>query len=152
MNCIEGMCLDRNERRIKMNHMDEVAKILCVELGEEFEIENTVKNPYKLTENGLYDCCDCNRPDMLHNIITGNYEIVKKPWVPEHGGMVWIADNDGEASLFTFESDFAPDVAAFALGWYCLTEEEAEAHAPEIREQMRRILAGELRAELVGVE
>lgn len=135
-----------------MNHMKEVAKMFGVELGEEFEIEGMYENPFHLTGRGLYDCYGHMMPLVLHNLITGNYEIVKKPWVPEHGGMVWIADNDGEASLFTFESDFAPDVAAFALGWYRLTEEEAEAHAPEIREQMRRILAGELRAELVEVE
>ena len=131
--------------------MKEVAQMLGVELGEEFEIEGMYENPFHLTGRGLYDCYGHMMSLVLHNLITGNYEVVKKPWVPKAGEMVWIADNDGEASLFTFDSDFAPDVAALALGWYCLTEEEAEAHAPEIQEQMRRILAGELRAELVEV-
>ena len=138
-----------------MNHMKEAAKMLGVELGEEFEIEGVYGNPFRLTECGMYDCCDRVMSLVLHNLITGNYEVVKKPRIPKNRELLWTLDGKGdnrELVTDTFYIDYAPDIAALALGWYFRTREEAEAHADEIQEQMRRILAGELRAELVEVE
>ena len=132
-----------------MNHMKEVAKMLGVEMGEEFEIEGMYENPFRLTERGLYDCYGHMMPLVLHNLITGNYEIVEKPWVPKDGEMAWITGFGDNAMRTVFRNDYTSDVAMLALGWYFYTREDAEAHAPEIQEQMRRILAGELRAELV---
>ena len=138
-----------------MNHMNEVAQMLGVELGEEFEIGGEYVTPFHLTERGLCNCCDRLVPFVLHNLITGNYEIVKKPWIPKDRELLWTLDGKGdnrELVTDTFYIDFAPDIAALALGWYFRDHEEAEAHADEIQEQMRRILAGELRAELVEAQ
>lgn len=137
-----------------MNHMKEAAQMLGVELGEEFEIEGVYGNPFRLTEHGLYDCCDRVASFVLQNLIVGNCVIVKKPWIPKNRELLWTLDGKGdnrELVTDTFYIDYAPDIAALALGWYFRTREEAEAHADEIQEQMRRILVGELRAELVEV-
>ena len=136
-----------------MNHMKEAAKMLGVELGEEFEIEGVYGNPFRLTECGMYDCCDRVMSLVLHNLITGNYEVVKKPWIPKDGEKVWAIYSDPEPIIGEthFVSQSYNDLSRFALGCLCRTREEAEAHADEIQEQMRRILVGELRAELVEV-
>ena len=36
-----------------MNYMSEVAKMLCVEIGEEFKINDDSTNKFKLTNSGL---------------------------------------------------------------------------------------------------
>lgn len=54
--------------------MKQVAKILGVELGEEFKIKG-FNGIFKLTNNGLYDCYSNDRERMLYNLLTGEYEI-----------------------------------------------------------------------------
>lgn len=56
--------------------MKEVAKLLGVELGEEFKIKD-IYNTYKFTNDGLYDCYSNDRERMLYNLLTGKYEIEK---------------------------------------------------------------------------
>ena len=145
-----------------MNHMDEVAQMLGVELGEEFEIEGR-DGSFMVSENGIqvheevcvgeYGWCAVSG-NVYFDLLARSAKIVKKPWIPKDRELLWTLDGKGdnrELVTDTFYIDFAPDIAALALGWYFRTREEAEAHADEIQEQMRRILAGELRAELVEV-
>ena len=135
-----------------MNHKKEVAKMLGVELGEEFEIKGAESdNPFKLCNTGLFNREEFRSPGMLNELLNGNYEIVKKPWVPKDGENVWAVHADGSVGDTCFMSCCYGDLSRFALGCLCRTREEAEAHADEIQEQMRRILVGELRAELVEV-
>lgn len=135
-----------------MNHMKEVAKMLGVEMGEEFEIEGMYENPFHLTGRGLYDCYGHMMSLVLQNLIVGSYKVVKKPWIPKDGENVWAVYPDGSVGETYFEVRSYGDLSRFALGCLYRTREEAEAHAPEIQEQMRRILAGELRAELVEAQ
>ena len=134
-----------------MNHMEEVAKMLGVELGEKFEIEGCVCNPHKLTRDGLFDYATMMCPRELTDLLANKARIIKKPWVPKDGDVVWIVSIDNGEYPRVFHTSYRSNIAMFALGWYFRTREEAEAHAPEIKEQMRRILVGELRAELVEV-
>lgn len=61
-----------------INHMEEVAKMLGVELGEEFEV-GLCRVRYVLTEEGLF-CASSKREanNMLKYILTGEVEV--KPW------------------------------------------------------------------------
>lgn len=141
-----------------MNHMKEVAQMLGVEFGEEFEIEGREGN-FRISNDGIevfdeinvdkYGWCTVSGNVYVDLLVRG-FGIIKKPWIPKYGEMVWTLD--GKLVTETSVSGFAPDVAALALGWHFHTREDAEAHAPEIQEQMRRILAGELRAELVEAQ
>lgn len=68
------------------NYMQDVARMLGVELEEEFKLNNG-ETKYKFTENGLYFLA----PDgwwqwsnvMLPRILRGNVKIVKLPWQPK---------------------------------------------------------------------
>lgn len=136
-----------------MNHMKEVAQMLGVELGEEFEIKGAESdNPFKLCNTGLFNREEFRSPGMLNELLNGNYEIVKKPWIPKGMEIVWCVNCEGEAFHAFFRNESPSDLATLSLGWLFATEEEAEAHADEIQEQMRRILAGELQAELVEAQ
>lgn len=64
-----------------MNYIPEVAKMLGVEIGEEFRIENG--NCYKFTEEGLmrlYQDSGWYRAEKsLYDILNGTYKLVKLP-------------------------------------------------------------------------
>lgn len=69
-----------------MNYMENVAKMLGVELEEEFKLGSS-EVKYKFTENGLYFCApdgwwQCSNV-MLPRILRGNVEVVKLPWQPK---------------------------------------------------------------------
>lgn len=143
-----------------MNHMKEVAQMLGVEFGEEFEIEGREGN-FRISNDGIevfdeinvdkYGWCTVSGNVYVDLLVRG-FGIIKKPWIPKDGENVWAVYPDGSVGETYFEVRFYGDLSRFALGCLYRTREEAEAHAPEIQEQMRRILAGELRAELVEAQ
>lgn len=66
--------------------MTEVAKILGVEIGEEFDIlinetEMLVHGPYKFTDNALVDYVGCKTKDLLYGLLTGEYTLQKRPCI-----------------------------------------------------------------------
>lgn len=117
-----------------MNKMKEVAKLLGVELGEEFIIEGCCNNPYKFEVNGLFDCSSIGCPIHLLCLLQGDYEIVKIPFKPKKGDVYWIystllkrVDNylwDGASS----------DYAYYKIGNCFRTKEEAETKGKELME------------------
>ena len=138
------------------NYMEEVARMLGVELGEEFDLEGHMWNPYKITETGLIDRFGGNEPDILLYLLSGIEEITKKekPWMPKDGENVFYVNINDNGAIWkdVFTADDLYCVVDLALGWVFKTKEEAEAHKEEIMQQKERILKGELRAELVEVQ
>jgi len=65
--------------------MAQVARILGEELGKEFYIVGGRCNPYKLTENGLFDSYDQLATVVLSELLIGKLEI-KKPTCAHCGG------------------------------------------------------------------
>ena len=71
------------------NFMHEIAKMLGVEIGEEFTIENADrKETVVLAMDGLHVIQPNNvlGPDhgkLLSNVLQGFYEVKKKPWEPK---------------------------------------------------------------------
>lgn len=73
-----------------MNLIPEIAKMLGVEVGEEFKVENDVCL-HRFTENGLeYNVCGvwsaCAR---LNRILNGTDKIIKLPFEPKYGEKYW---------------------------------------------------------------
>lgn len=138
------------------NYMEEVARMLGVELGEEFDLEGHMWNPYKITETGLIDCSGSNEWEFFSYLLSGWEEIIKKekPWMPKDGENVFYVNINDNGAVWedTFTADDLYSVVDLALGWVFKTREEAEAHKEEIMRQKERILKGELRAELVEVQ
>lgn len=112
-----------------MNYMSEVAKMLGVELGEEFEV-GTIGVNYVLTNDGLFYSVDGSRCDhILNNILTDRTSIKRKPWKPQVDDYFWYIDANG-----TYVNEiWDKDRNAYCLNLYKLgncyrTEQEAEAN------------------------
>ena len=71
--------------------MPEVAKLLGVEIGEEFIIENADrKETVVLAMDGFHviqpnDVLGPDHGKLLSKVLQGLYEVKKIPWEPKHG-------------------------------------------------------------------
>lgn len=117
------------------NYMAEVAKMLGVELGEEFEISSNGKVVVKLTENGLKivtilgKLIDNAEHVCLTRLLTGSYEIKRKPWKPKSGDTYYLVLHDGVVDIATCDEDsMAFTLAVYKLGNCYRTPEEAIAN------------------------
>ena len=123
------------------NYMQDVAKLLGIELEEEFMVTED-DSIYKLTKDGLeYKSDDGNwyyANDVFLNLLDGTIEIVKMPWQPKVGDM-YYRPRDYHTAFSEAVTDFWRDtVNDFALkeaGMIFRTEEECEAALPELRKK-----------------
>lgn len=113
------------------NYMADVAQLLGVELGEEFEIKGFSENPYCMRNDGLKDKNNQCRPSVLFSLLRGEYAIVKLPWKPKKGKAYWTYDDDWfEPELWTWYADTS-DYMRLKCGCVFRTEEEALAARPQ---------------------
>lgn len=118
------------------NHMAEVAKMLGVELGEEFEIKEYGLCQFRFKEtcfqyfNGKMWVSDLNTQSDLYELLTGQLMIKRKPWKPEYGETYWYVEKDGDI----WEREWHPcrhmsdHMNRYKLGNCYRTREEAEAN------------------------
>lgn len=131
-----------------MNYMKDIAKLLGVELGEEFYLEDitdgcyltdgNAKLVFKLSDTGLL------RKDKhivsgwidstcyLKGVFTGRYTIVKKPWKPKKNEEYYCVNADKSIDTFHFDISSAWDLISYSLGNCFKTEEEI---TPQILEE-----------------
>ena len=122
----------------------DIAKLLGVELNEEFQIRSSGckkcepgiykfdlgEGLVKKDENGVFNS---NSSVEFEDLCLGNYEVVKLPWEPKKGEGYYFprvdADLEGEMVVGDYNWDFETfDLAMKALGMVYRTKEEAEAH------------------------
>lgn len=126
-----------------MNYIPEVAKILGVKVGEEFDIlvnetEMLVHGPYKFTDNALVDYVGCKTKDLLYRLLTGEYTLQKCSWKPKQGNLCWFIKTDGTVCLDRFRVD-SQHLSMLSMG-NCFGEaSEAEAHIEEMVEKYKKI-------------
>lgn len=110
------------------NYMAEVAKMLGVEFGEEFEV-GSARCTYFLTDDGLFYKADYKRCDhVLMNILQGKTEIYKRPWKPQEHDFYYFINKYG---IVTRSCRGACETLAptlYKLGNCYKTKEEAEAN------------------------
>lgn len=118
------------------NHMKEVAAMLGVELGEEFEVEGIkyVFNEYGLNYASIVKPYPL--PYVLQDLIAGDKEIVRRPWRPKIGQPYWTVtvSRDGikdVAPVSQYDGDEF-DFNNILMGNCFPTHEAAEAAAPKI--------------------
>lgn len=110
------------------NYMEQVAKILGVELNEKFDIEGCSCNPCRLTEYGLLDYLDNSTSAVLEMLLTGRAKLIKKPWIPTVGELFCYIHTDSQGDYFIAHSYWRNDTqdkGLYALGNFFKTEEEA---------------------------
>lgn len=110
-----------------MNHMAEVAKLLGVELGEEFKIKGCSKT-YILDEDGLFDQQEgMNNFMHLTCLLTGEFEIMHKPWKPKDNDHYYRINECGNVECDEW-LNFGEDIVWYKLGNCYRTKEEAKAN------------------------
>ena len=119
-----------------MNKMNEVAKMLGVELEEKFNIEGYAFNPCKIIETNLIDADGSIRDDMLVKLIAGFNTIKKLPFKPEFGETYWVCEVDGVADSYCWEGDFI-DLRNYRMGNVYKTKETAEANMCKLTQELK---------------
>lgn len=121
------------------NKMAELSKkIFGVELHEKFKLKydngKISDYEYHFAESGLYyDNHLFN--DILSDILTGKYQIVKLPYKPAVGDYYWTyaKNSDNNRTLYAIEHIWSNDVVDrlfYRHGLCYKTKEEADEHLP----------------------
>lgn len=119
------------------NYMADVARMLGVELGEEFKIDGS-NLIYKFFENELCFQCDgawLRADNILIDLIKGDSKIVKLPWQPKKGDEYYYP---GEGFNNICRALWGNTVFGFAYkeaGLIFKTYEECEAALPALRKK-----------------
>ena len=124
------------------NYMADVARMLGVELGEEFKIDGS-NLIYKFLENGLYfRCIEGWLPAIYQflDLIKGELEIVKLPWQPKDGEYYYFPAVDFQYSCPAAWHNCPIDFALKEAGMVFKTKAECEAALPALR---KKYLGGE---------
>lgn len=124
------------------NLMPEVAKMLGVELGEEFIIENEyLKETVVLNMDGLTiirpnDEEWGNSSNLLAKVLQGLYKVEKLPWEPKHHESYYRPNIISKAVANELWNGATLSYALKALGMIYRTKAEAEAHLAEDYEKL----------------
>ena len=115
------------------NYMAEVAKLLGVELGEEFQIYGNGEATVKLTKDGLEIVTILGKlkeyaTEMcLARILAGKYIIKRKPWKPKLDEWFWCVQPNGEYALVKWLNEHT-DLTLYKIGNCYKAKEEAIAN------------------------
>ncbi|RHO59313.1 hypothetical protein DW091_06105 [Eubacterium sp. AM05-23] len=134
------------------NYMPEVAQMLGVEIGEEFDIlfengEVGSFGPYKFTDKSIVDSyiVDSYNDEIdsfvLSELLKGEYTLQKRPWGPKVGELFWTINGKGDAEQYHFTNDVR-DLAMLNMGNCFPSKEAAKAAVPEMLAKFEEIKKG----------
>lgn len=122
------------------NLIPEIARMLGVELGEEFKIKGYDGLIYKLTDAGLeLTTVDGQKTKWfdhgaLNSLLKGKMEIIKLHYSPDYRQMYWTFGlKDGIWVVVPREwEDYPAEILLADKGWTYRTRAEAEAALPAV--------------------
>ena len=129
------------------NLIPEIAKMLGVEMGEEFKIEGYKGLIYQFTDDELIarsenetEAAYTTANMTLVSLLRGTAKIVKMPWKPKREGTFWTfcINNDDdllEVDWYVWHED-VDDLARLKAGWVYRTKEEAYAALPAVAKEV----------------
>lgn len=125
------------------NLIPEIAKMLGVEIGEEFKVKGDDETTYIFTDDGLkltYDggigIVEISSDAAFAALVNGKDEIVELPWKPKEGEKYWsFLPGAWMVTWYTWD-DSPIDFAFYKVGWVFRTKEEAEAALPAVAAEM----------------
>lgn len=124
------------------NLIPEIAKLLGVELGEEFKVEGDNRT-YWFDLDGLHSgeyVAEDEDDAMLHDLLCGEVEIIKIPWKPKLDERYWTLMSSlegGKLYVLNYMWDNSViDVALHKVGWVYRTKEEAQAALPKVAAEL----------------
>lgn len=122
------------------NLIPQIAKMLGVEIGEEFKVEGDTRT-YWFDLDGLRSgkyVTDYEDDAMLHDLLCGKVEIVKLPWKPKKGDAYFSFEIfSGKWVVRSLWWTEAPrNYALLDKGWVFRTKEEAEDALTKVAKEM----------------
>jgi hypothetical protein len=110
------------------NHMQDVAKMLGVELNEKFKINNGEDYIYYFDKFGLH-CSECfvDCKHTLLQLLNGVHSIKHAPYKPKTEDIYYFLDQNGDADSSYWNDNFV-DICLYKLGNCYRTAQEAEAN------------------------
>ena len=126
------------------NLIPEIAKMLGVELNEEFKIKGREGAIYKFIVDGLLVSDDdaekvyVTTHMPLVGLVRGDIEIVKLPWKPKKGEVCFSFELLGDKWVVRslYWGSFPSAYALFEKGWVYRTRAEAEAALPAVAKEI----------------
>lgn len=122
------------------NLIPEIAKMLGVELGEEFKIKGYDPTCWFDLDGLHFDgwVAEDEEDAMLHNLLCGEAEIIKLPWKPKKGDVYFtfglLGDKWVVRSLWW--GGFPEEYALLSKGWMYRTEKEVQAALPAVAKEL----------------
>ena len=124
------------------NFMPEIAKMLGVEVGEEFIIANADrKETVVIAMDGFHviqpnDILGPDHGKLLSKVLQGFYEVKKKPWEPKEDELFYRPNIICKAVSNAKWCGSTLNYALKVFGMVYRTKEEAEAHLAEDYEKL----------------
>lgn len=126
------------------NLIPEIARMLGVELGEEFKIKGREGVIYKFIVDGLIVSDDDAEMEwtsvntIFDELLSGRLEIVKLPWKPKYGedyySFVLVYGKWVVQELWW--RGFPEEYALLSKGWVYRSEKEAQAALPSVAKEL----------------
>lgn len=118
------------------NYMADVARMLGVDLEEEFKI-SCVNGTYKFTTDGLKFKVreEWIVASFMSDLLTGKHKIIKLPWQPTKGDEYFKPGRDFTNAVIEIWENTAFDFALKEAGMIFRTKEECEAALPALRKK-----------------
>lgn len=125
------------------NLIPEIARMLGVEIGEEFKVEGVADKTYKFIIDELIVCGEKNANHgyvsanmMLVSLAKGDIEIVKLPWKPKQDETFYTFGIHATENKWVVVSvkwwDNVKNLALYKIGWIYRSQAEAEAALPAV--------------------
>lgn len=108
-----------------MNYMAEVAKMLGVELGEDFKCNESTCT-YRITKYDLL-CNGVHGAESLMMLLDGTLTVAQKPWKPKVDERFYIVTVDGGV-MYKYWDDCSSHINYYKLGNFYRTYKEAEVN------------------------
>ena len=120
------------------NYMQDVAKLLGIELEEEFKLTG-YSGTFVLTNKGMMWLAPDKRRSSevfaLEDLLTGRNELVRVPWQPKEGDRYYFPVDGFTLTSCAIWCDSTLEYALKEAGMIFKTKEECEAALPELRKK-----------------
>ena len=132
-----------------MNYWKQFAKMLGLELGQEFVLTDSYGKrkdgyTYQITKNGILYKSQINddwygeRSETIERLLEGYDKAVPKPWKPKEGERFWFHSKALNQTISRMWYGQNYDLLLWKLGNCFKTEEEARIKGKEIMEQIQK--------------
>ena len=126
------------------NLIPQIAEMLGLKLGEEFKIDTSGDDIFKITESGVWMRKSIDKEEWLEKpfefvmLCNGDAEIIRLPWKPKKGDVCYTFELLwGKWVVHSLWWAGVPcNYALLDKGWIYRTKAEAEAALPKVAAEM----------------